>query len=91
MDLLPSSEDFSVAGTATISPPPPSSVVLDCKRPSIDRDPMQFSPANAVSSSPSPAPSASSGPSSPVHTEDEKQENESTEKSGFAFDIPGMH
>lgn len=39
------------------------------------------SPAHGVSSSPSPAPSASSGPSSPIHTEDEKQENESTEKS----------
>ncbi|XP_058125042.1 uncharacterized protein LOC131266509 isoform X2 [Anopheles coustani] len=38
------------------------------------------SPAHAISSSPSPGASASSGPSSPIHTEDEKQENESTEK-----------
>lgn len=36
------------------------------------------SPAHGVSSSPSPAPS--SGPGSPIHTEDEKQENEPTEK-----------
>ncbi|XP_050095955.1 uncharacterized protein LOC126577927 isoform X2 [Anopheles aquasalis] len=40
------------------------------------------SPAHAISSSPSPGASASSGPSSPIHTEDEKQENESTEKLG---------
>ncbi|XP_055610050.1 uncharacterized protein LOC129756993 [Uranotaenia lowii] len=38
------------------------------------------SPAHAISSSPSPGASASSGPSSPIHTEDEKQENEATEK-----------
>ncbi|XP_062553358.1 uncharacterized protein LOC134218414 isoform X3 [Armigeres subalbatus] len=38
------------------------------------------SPAHAISSSPSPGASASSGPSSPIHTEDEKQENEPTEK-----------
>lgn len=63
---------------------------LGDKRPSIDKDNSNsnstnssiFSPppVHPVSSSPSPAPSASSGPSSPVHTEDEKQENESTEK-----------
>lgn len=45
---------------------------LDQKRPSID---MVMSTTSS-----SPAPSASSGPSSPAHTEDEKQENESTEK-----------
>lgn len=39
-----------------------------------------ISPAYGISSSPSPAPSASSGPSSPIHTEDEKQENEDNEK-----------
>ncbi|KMY97139.1 uncharacterized protein LOC6736500 isoform X17 [Drosophila simulans] len=33
----------------------------------------------------SPVASASSGPSSPVHTEDEKQENESTEKSEMEY------
>lgn len=38
------------------------------------------SPAHAISSSPSPGASVSSGPSSPIHTEDEKQENEPTEK-----------
>ncbi|XP_053688324.1 protein piccolo isoform X2 [Sabethes cyaneus] len=38
------------------------------------------SPAHAISSSPSPGASASSGPSSPIHTEDEKQESEPTEK-----------
>lgn len=37
-----------------------------------------ISPAHGVCSSPSPAPS--SGPNSPIHTEDEKQENEPTEK-----------
>lgn len=56
---------------------------LERKRSSVDKDSGMFSPANAISSSPSPAPSASSGPSSPVHTEDEKQENESTEKSEY--------
>lgn len=44
------------------------------------------SPAYGISSSPSPAPSASSGPSSPNHTEDEKQENEDNEKPIFRFD-----
>lgn len=44
------------------------------------------SPAHGISSSPSPAPSASSGPSSPIHTEDEKQENEDNEKP-LKFDI----
>lgn len=38
------------------------------------------SPGHGLSSSSSPVPSASSGPSSPIHTEDEKQENEDTEK-----------
>lgn len=38
------------------------------------------SPAIGVSASSSPVPSTSSVPSSPTHTEDEKQENESTEK-----------
>ncbi|XP_055842128.1 uncharacterized protein LOC129909158 isoform X2 [Episyrphus balteatus] len=60
---------------------------LERKRSSVDKDSGMFSPAHAVSSSPSPAPSASSGPSSPVHTEDEKQENESTEKSEY-FSMP---
>lgn len=50
----------------------PSHNGLDQKRPSID---MVMSTTSS-----SPAPSASSGPSSPAHTEDEKQENESTEK-----------
>ncbi|XP_058053275.1 uncharacterized protein LOC131205264 [Anopheles bellator] len=44
------------------------------------------SPAHAISSSPSPGASASSGPSSPIHTEDEKQENESTEKFSSAIE-----
>ncbi len=42
--------------------------------------------AVGVSASSSPVPSTSSAPSSPTHTEDEKQENESTEKSE-RFDI----
>ncbi|EAT46563.1 AAEL002268-PA, partial [Aedes aegypti] len=44
------------------------------------------SPAHAISSSPSPGASASSGPSSPIHTEDEKQENEPTEKADNKLD-----
>lgn len=44
------------------------------------------SPAVGVSAASSPVPSTSSAPSSPTHTEDEKQENESTEKSE-RFDI----
>lgn len=40
-----------------------------------------------ISSSPSPAVSASSGPSSPNHTEDEKQENESNEKTDLFDEI----
>uniref|UniRef100_A0A1Q3F7Y6 Neurabin-1 n=1 Tax=Culex tarsalis TaxID=7177 RepID=A0A1Q3F7Y6_CULTA len=44
------------------------------------------SPAHAISSSPSPGASASSGPSSPIHTEDEKQENEPTEKAPAVAD-----
>lgn len=44
------------------------------------------SPAHAISSSPSPGASASSGPSSPIHTEDEKQENEPTEKADIKLD-----
>lgn len=51
---------------------PPSHNGYDQKRPSID---MVMSTTSS-----SPPPSASSGPSSPAHTEDEKQENESTEK-----------
>lgn len=38
------------------------------------------SPANPISSSSSPGVSVASDPASPVHTEDEKQENEDTEK-----------
>lgn len=45
------------------------------------------SPAHAISSSPSPGASMSSGPSSPIHTEDEKQENESNEKTEIADDF----
>jgi neurabin len=44
-----------------------------------DKESSLTSPAHAISSTPSPA-ASSSGPSSPVHTEDEKQENESNEK-----------
>lgn len=45
------------------------------------------SPAHAISSSPSPGASMSSGPSSPIHTEDEKQENESNEKTEIDDDF----
>lgn len=44
-----------------------------------DKESSLTSPAHAISSTPSPI-ASSSGPSSPVHTEDEKQENESNEK-----------
>jgi neurabin len=47
------------------------------------------SPGNAISSSPSPGASVSSGPSSPIHTEDEKQENEENEKAEFQDDNDG--
>lgn len=50
------------------------------KKYSIDSALGSVSPGHAISSSPSPAPSGSSLPSSPIHTEDEKQENEATEK-----------
>lgn len=46
------------------------------------------SPAVGVSASSSPVPSTSSVPSSPTHTEDEKQENESTEKAERLDSIP---
>lgn len=67
----------------------PSSLVeyAQVKKHSISADPNIVSPAHGLSSSPSPAPSASSGPSSPIHTEDEKQENESTEKSEKDDDV----
>lgn len=57
---------------------------------SVERDNSEvISPARAISSSPSPSPgvSASSEPSSPIYTEDEKQENESTEKADYFDEI----
>lgn len=58
-----------------------NSVVVDNRRRlSSDKESSLTSPAHpAISSTPSPV-ASSSGPSSPVHTEDEKQENESNEK-----------
>lgn len=50
-------------------------------------DQSAISPAPAISSSSSPGASASSGPSSPIHTEDEKQENESNEKTDLFDEI----
>jgi neurabin len=47
------------------------------------------SPGNPISSSPSPGASVSSGPSSPIHTEDEKQENEENEKAEFLDEDDG--
>jgi neurabin len=64
------------------SPLPPTSLEnhsSSSRRHSSDKDSSLASPAHAISSTPSPA-ASSSGPSSPVHTEDEKQENESNEK-----------
>jgi neurabin len=52
---------------------------VDNRRLSSDKESSLASPAHIISSTPSPA-ASSSGPSSPVHTEDEKQENESNEK-----------
>lgn len=52
---------------------------VDNRRLSSDKESSFASPAHIISSTPSPA-ASSSGPSSPVHTEDEKQENESNEK-----------
>uniref|UniRef100_A0A2M4CYY7 Neurabin-1 n=1 Tax=Anopheles darlingi TaxID=43151 RepID=A0A2M4CYY7_ANODA len=70
---------------STVAPPPLKYPELGAlaRRQSSERDTSSgglTSPAHAISSSPSPGASASSGPSSPIHTEDEKQENESTEK-----------
>lgn len=44
------------------------------------KDTISITSPAAISSSPSHGASLSSGPSSPIHTEDEKQENESNEK-----------
>ncbi|XP_070496132.1 serine-rich adhesin for platelets isoform X4 [Chironomus tepperi] len=52
---------------------------VDNRRLSSDKESSVASPAHIICSTPSPA-ASSSGPSSPVHTEDEKQENESNEK-----------
>lgn len=52
---------------------------VDNRRLSSDKESSLTSPAQVISSTPSPI-ASSSGPSSPVHTEDEKQENESNEK-----------
>lgn len=53
---------------------------ISCRRYSSDRESNSLnSPAHALSSN-----ASSSGPSSPVHTEDEKQENESNEKTDLA-------
>jgi neurabin len=57
----------------------PDSIPIS-RRYSSDRESNSLnSPAHALSSN-----ASSSGPSSPVHTEDEKQENESNEKTDFA-------
>lgn len=66
------------------SPPPVE--YAQVKKHSIDVG--VVSPAVGVSASSSPVPSTSSAPSSPTHTEDEKQENESTEKSERFDSIP---
>lgn len=60
------------------------------RKPSVDMS-ATFSPspqtAQPISSSPSSGLSVSSGPSSPNHTEDEKQENESNEKTDLFDEI----
>lgn len=67
------------------SPPPPPVEYAQVKKHSVGDI---VSPAVGVSASSSPVPSTSSVPSSPTHTEDEKQENESTEKSERFDNIP---
>lgn len=57
----------------------PLPFISDNRRHSSDKESSLTSPAHALSSTPSPI-ASSSIPSSPVHTEDEKQENESNEK-----------
>lgn len=58
----------------------PDTIPISSRRYSSDRESNSLnSPAHALSSN-----ASSSGPSSPVHTEDEKQENESNEKTDFA-------
>lgn len=78
-DQLMDSTSSSTTNSSTTAAPI-TAEYAQVKKYSIDSALGSVSPGHAISSSPSPAPSASSGPSSPIHTEDEKQENESTEK-----------
>lgn len=78
-DQLMDSTSSSTTNSSTTAAPT-TAEYAQVKKYSIDSALGSVSPGHAISSSPSPAPSASSGPSSPIHTEDEKQENESTEK-----------
>ncbi|XP_017022954.1 uncharacterized protein Spn isoform X7 [Drosophila kikkawai] len=84
-DTQPLANNCSTPPSSCASPTS-SYIVQPAKRGSMDGGQSSY-PGNGLSGSTnsaasgSPVASASSGPSSPVHTEDEKQENESTEKS----------
>ncbi|XP_017057756.1 uncharacterized protein LOC108099026 isoform X3 [Drosophila ficusphila] len=97
VDLIEDSQPLTNCSTPSSCASPTSSYILQpAKRGSLDGGPAsggQYGNGNGnglsgstnSAASGSPVASASSGPSSPVHTEDEKQENESTEKSEMEY------
>ncbi|XP_017011650.2 uncharacterized protein Spn isoform X11 [Drosophila takahashii] len=94
VDLIEDTQPLTNCSTPSSCASPTSSYIIQpAKRGSLDGGAGgngQYS-GNGLSGSTnsatsgSPVASASSGPSSPVHTEDEKQENESTEKSEMEY------
>ncbi|XP_017070844.1 uncharacterized protein LOC108107723 isoform X12 [Drosophila eugracilis] len=93
VDLIEDTQPLTNCSTPSSCASPTSSYIMQpAKRGSLDGGPGNGQyPGNGLSGSTnsatsgSPVASASSGPSSPVHTEDEKQENESTEKSEMEY------
>ncbi|XP_044314107.1 uncharacterized protein LOC108053052 isoform X12 [Drosophila rhopaloa] len=93
VDLIEDTQPLTNCSTPSSCASPTSSYIMQpAKRGSLDGGGGNGQyPGNGLSGSTnsatsgSPVASASSGPSSPVHTEDEKQENESTEKSEMEY------
>ncbi|XP_016965558.1 uncharacterized protein LOC108034869 isoform X11 [Drosophila biarmipes] len=93
VDLIEDTQPMTNCSTPSSCASPTSSYIIQpAKRESVDGGAANGQyPGNGLSGSTnsatsgSPVASASSGPSSPVHTEDEKQENESTEKSEMEY------
>nr|XP_036670801.1 uncharacterized protein LOC108012948 isoform X12 [Drosophila suzukii] len=93
VDLIEDMQPMTNCSTPSSCASPTSSYIIQpAKRGSLDGGAGNGQyPGNGLSGSTnsatsgSPVASASSGPSSPVHTEDEKQENESTEKSEMEY------